>query len=248
MEKHLRFLYILLFALLLIVTYLLWKRKLKKEKEKANRTIQELKNENKRKEKESNKKITALLQELQEKEQSNTASIDKLRLELNRHEENRHLYIQNMEKIQINLENELQRKSTFVTELLKKWFTVTGKLILILIQKEEKKDVQYKRLRQEIIFWQEKYFEGNKAFRELEKLVNVYNDNAMLHFRSEIQWANDQDYRRTCYFFAGFPIQIIAHLMNESEDAIYQKRHRLRKLLESSSVLHKDLYLRLLHK
>lgn len=251
MEQYLRVLYIILSALLLTITYLLLKRKLKKEKEKASKTIQQLKDEKKQKEEESNKKIASLLQELKEKEQSDQShitSIDNLRLELNRREEHHRLYIQEMEQLQSDMEKELQRKSAFVIDLFKIWFATMGKLVVVLIHKDGKEESKNKKLRKEITLWQEKYYVGNKAFREVENLVNLYNDNAMSHFRNEMQWTDESDYRRVCYFFAGFPIQLIARLMDESEDAIYQKRHRLRKVLDSSALQYKELYLRLLCK
>ena len=251
MEQYLRVLYIILSVLLLTITYLLLKRKLKKEKEKASKTIQQLKDEKKQKEEESNKKIASLLQELKEKEQSDQSHltfIDNLRLELNRREEHHRLYIQEMEQLQSDMEKELQRKSAFVIELFKSWFATMGKLVVVLIHKDGKEETKNKKLRKEITLWQEKYYVGNKAFREVENLVNIYNDNAMSRFRNEMQWTDESDYRRVCYFFAGFPIQLIARLMDESEDAIYQKRHRLRKVLDSSALLYKDLYLRLLCK
>ena len=82
----------------------------------------------------------------------------------------------------------------------------------------------------------------------LSRLVNLYNDDAMLHFRQEMKWKEETDYRRVCYFFAGFSIHLIAILMEETADSIYQKRHRLRKYLESSDLFHKDLYRVLLGK
>lgn len=250
-EQYLRVLYIILSALLLTITYLLLKRKLKKEKEKASKTIQQLKDEKKQKEEESNKKIAFLLQELKEKEQSDQShitSIDNLRLELNRREEHHRLYIQEMEQLQSDMEKELQRKSAFVIDLFKIWFATMGKLVVVLIHKDGKEESKNKKLRKEITLWQEKYYVGNKAFREVENLVNLYNDNAMSHFRNEMQLTDESDYRRVCYFFAGFPVQLIARLMDESEDAIYQKRHRLRKVLDSSALQYKELYLRLLCK
>ena len=69
-EKHLRILYILFSIVLFgIVVYVLSK-KLKKEKEKARKTIDGLHVEIQRKEKESNQKIISLLKELENRNQS----------------------------------------------------------------------------------------------------------------------------------------------------------------------------------
>ena len=250
-ERYLRFLYVVLSTLLLAVTYLLLNRKLKKVKEKASRTIYELKEEKRQKEVESNKKIAALLSELQIKEQTdqtNTAYIEILRKELNEREENHRLYIQEVENYQTDLENQLQQKSDLVIDLFKNWFTVMGKQVAVIIPNGDKKDSGNKKLRKEITIWQEKYFEGKKASREVEKLVNAYNDKAMFHFRNEMKYTDETDNLRVCYFFAGFPIYLIACLLNESEHAVYQKRYRLRKNIEDSSLLHKDLFLKLLVK
>ena len=120
-------------------------------------------------------------------------------------------------------------------------------MLLVLVQ-NGKDDTKNKKLRKEVMLWQEKYYAGNKANREVERLVNLYHDDAMIHFRQEMKWTEESDYRRVCYFFAGFSIHLIAVLMEETEDSIYQKRHRLRKYLESSELLHKDLFLVLLVK
>ena len=122
-----------------------------------------------------------------------------------------------------------------------------SKMLLVLLV-YGKDDTKNKKLRKEVTLWQEKYYAGNKAYREVERLVNLYNDDVMLHFRQEMKWKEEADYRRVCYFFAGFSIHLIAILMEETEDSIYQKRHRLRKYLEASDLLYKDLYLVLLCK
>jgi len=247
MEKRLRVLYILVFALLLMVVTLFLSRQLKKEKEKARKTIDELNREMLQRDKESRYKIESLLTELEDKDKASSASILSLRSELQKQEEDYHRYIQEAEELQHGLQERLSQKTVLGAEVFKNWFASMSKLLLILLQKG-KEETKNKKLRKEITLWQEKYYEGNKAYREVERLVNLYNDDAMLHFREEMQWTDEADYRRTCYFFAGFSIRLIAILMDETEDSVYQKRHRLRKSLEVSDLLHKDLYLVLLCK
>jgi hypothetical protein len=135
-----------------------------------------------------------------------------------------------------------------MAEVFKNWFASMSKLLLVLLQDVGKEETKNKKLRKEVNLLHEKYYEGNKAFREVEKLVDRYHDDAMKHFRREMQWTEETDYRRVCYFFAGFSIQLIAVLMDEKEDSVYQKRHRLRKFLETSNLMHKDLFLLLLSK
>ena len=247
MEKRLRVLYILVFALLLMVVTLFLSRQLKKEKEKARKTIDELNLEMLQRDKESRYKIESLLTELEDKDKASSASILSLRSELQKQEEDYHRYIQEAEELQHGLQERLSQKTVLGAEVFKNWFASMSKLLQILLQKG-KEETKNKKLRKEITLWQEKYYEGNKAYCEVERLVNLYNDDAMLHFRKEMQWTDEADYRRACYFFAGFSIRLIAILMDETEDSVYQKRHRLRKSLEVSDLLHKDLFLVLLCK
>ena len=247
MEKRLRILYILLFALAIVMVVYVLSRKLKKEKEKARKTIDELNHEMLQRDKESRHKIASLLEELEDKDKFASAFILCLRNELQKQEEDYHRYIKKAEELQYRLEDKLSQKTVLMADLFKNWFASMSKLLSVLVQ-NGKEETKNKKLRKEVTIWQEKYYEGNKAYREVEKLVNRYNDDAMLHFRQEMKWTEETDYRRVCYFFAGFSIHLIAILMEETEDSIYQKRHRLRKYLESSDLLHKDLYLALLGK
>ena len=248
MEKRLRVLYVLLASFVLAIVVYVLCRKLKVEKEKARRTIDELNHEMLKRDKESRHKIASLLDEMEDKDKTSSASIHNLRGELRKQEEDYRQYIKEAEELQHRMEAELSRKTVFVAELFKNWFASMSKMLLVLVQNAGKEDEKNKKLRKEVMLWQEKYYEGNKAYREVEKLVNRYNDDAMTYFRQEIVWSEEVDYRRVCYFFAGFSIRLIAVLMKESEDAVYQKRHRLRKNLEASDLPHKDLFLVLLDK
>ena len=145
--------------------------------------------------------------------------------------------------VQNILRDEVFRKTTFVSTLFKNWFEVMGMWIFCCEDKTEKGT---KKMRKEATLMKEKYMIGNRAFRELEKLVNTYHDDVMLHFRNEVMLLDELDYRRTCYFFAGFPIQTIAWLMDENVKNVYQRRLRLRKMIDSSSFAHKELYMLLL--
>jgi Sec-independent protein translocase protein TatA len=248
MEKRLRMLYILLGSLLLLVVIYVLGRKLRMVKEKARKTIDELRHEMLQMDRESRMKVSSLLQELENKDKTASASIHTLRCELQKQADIYHQYIKEAEELQHCLEDRLQHKSVLMAEVFKNWFASMSKLLLVLLQDVGKEETKNKKLRKEVNLLHEKYYEGNKAFREVEKLVDRYHDDAMKHFRREMQWTEEADYRRVCYFFAGFSIQLIAVLMDEKEDSVYQKRHRLRKFLETSNLMHKDLFLLLLSK
>ena len=248
MEKRMRVLYLLLSLLLLVMIGYVSYRKLRTIKEKSQKTIDDLNNELLKKDLESRRKISCLLQELEDKDQTASSTIRLLRNELKKQQEDYALYVNETEKFKREVQDVLLQKSALVADLFKKWFASMSKLVLMLNQKGGKEESKNKKIRNEINLWQEKYHEGNRGFRELERLVNQYNDDAMRHFRKEIQWEDEKDYRRVCCFFAGVSIRLIAIMMDEKEDAVYQNRYRLRKFLENSNSLHKDLYLILLDK
>ena len=248
MERHLRVLYTLFFVLLLVVVVFILRRKMKKVKEKAGKTIDELNRVMLQRDNESRKKVDSLLQQMEEQDKTTSASIHHLRYELQKQEEGYHRYMMEAEKLQRDLQSELQQKKAFVSELFKNWFEVMGMWVFLYEEKGIRENTRMKHIRKEIDLMKEKYMVGNKAFRELERLVNAYHDNAMLHFRHEVALADETDYRRVCYFFAGFSIPTIAWLMNEKIENVYQRRLRIRKLVASSSFTHKGLYILLLSK
>ena len=241
MEKHFRFLCILFFIVLLgIVVYVLSK-KLKQEKEKARRTIDELNDEMQRKEAESNRKVASLLQELERKNQSDII-ISSLREELSRRDENLKQYICESESIRRDLQHVANENLVNASQLFRERMELIGEIILSF---EEKKDSN---INEEIRWWKDKYLVGRKAIAELERQVNMYCQDAMSHFRKEVSMNEEADYHWVCYLFAGVSIKTIAWLMKENKGSIYQRRLRLRSEIESSDFLHKELYLRLLGK
>ena len=241
-EKHLRILYILFFSLLLLLVVYLLFRKLKKEKEKARKTIDSLNREMLQKDKEGRIKMASLLQELENKDKESVAAIHQFRYELQKQEDDYHQYMLEAEQLQYDLQDNLERKKVCAIELFKNWFEVMGTFVLLSEQKEVKDSSKIKNIRKETDKMKEKYMIGNKAYRELERLVNTYNDDAMTHFRREVSLSDESDYRRVCYFFAGFSIQTIAWLMDEKVENVYQRRLRLRKFIASSTYPHKELY------
>ena len=70
----------------------------------------------------------------------------------------------------------------------------------------------------------------------------------MVHFRKEVILANESEYRRVCYMFAGVSGQIIGEIMKESKDAVYQRRSRLLKKIASLACAHKEMFVMLISK
>ena len=248
MEKHLRVLYIVVFSLLLIIVVWWLVRKLKMTREKARITIDGLHAEMLRKEEKSRQELDVLLKELEQKDKIAVDTLGKLRSALKHQEENRFEYVRKMEEMEKLHLAALSHKTTHISELFKAWFGVMDKWMMIYRTEETKGLAKLKRMGREISIFEEKYFVGNKAYCQLEKLLDAYHDDVMLHFRKEVKLADETDYRRVCYFFAGFSPDTIAWLMDEKTENVYQRRLRLRKNISSSAPLHKDLFLLMLDK
>jgi tetratricopeptide (TPR) repeat protein len=241
MEKHFRILCFLFFVVLLgIVVYVLSK-KLKQEKEKARKTIDELNEEMQRKEAESHHKIASLLQELEGKHQSDII-INSLREELFRRDENLKQYICESESIRRDLQHVANENLANASQLYREKMQSMSEMVL---KFEEKKDSN---IIEEIRWWKNKYLVGRKAIAEMERQVNLYNEDVMLHFRKEVTMSEEKDYHWVCYLFAGVSVKAIAWLLGENKGAIYQRRFRLRSEIEASDYLHKELFLELLDK
>lgn len=247
-EKHLRILYVIVFSLLLIIVVWWLLRKLRKTKEEARITIDGLHTEMLRKEEKSRQELDILLKELEQKDKIAVDTLGKLRSALKHQEENRFEYVRQMEEMEKLHLAALSNKTIHISELFKAWFGVMDRWMMIYRTEETKGLAKLKRMGREISIFEEKYFVGNKAYCQLEKLLDAYHDDVMLHFRNEVKLADETDYRRVCYFFAGFSPDTIAWLMDEKTENVYQRRLRLRKNISSSAPLHKDLFLLMLDK
>ena len=244
MEKRLRLLYILLFSLVIVMVVYVLSRKLKKEKEKARKTIDELNREMQQKDQESRTRVDTLLQKLETKDKETSASIHQLRNELKKQEENHHQYMVETEKFQHDLQDSMQEKSLRATGMFNESIFTMGEILMDF----EHIKAPNTHLESIIKQWKKNYFVGNKALDNLERLVNEFHDDAMIHFRMEVSLPNKEDYRQVCYLFAGISVKTIAWLMDKNEGGLYKWRLRLRDKLESSDVEHKDLFINLLGK
>ena len=244
MEKRLRLLYILLFSLVIVMVVYVLSRKLKKEKEKARKTIDELNCEILHRDRESRHKIDSLLEELEEQDKSASASIQGLRSELQRQEEDYHRYIKEAEQLQHELQADLQEKSLRAVGMFRESISTMGEIMLD-FEEIKAPNTQVENIIQQ---WKKKYFVGAKALGHLEKLVNEFHDDAMVHFRREVRLRSDADYQQVCCLFAGISVKVTAWLMNKNENTIYHWRQRLYDKIKSSDFEYKNLYLKLIDK
>ena len=227
------------------------------DKKKADQMIAILKEDISRKEKESNEKISDLVQRLGQEE----STIGELKDELAQKEEAR----MGMEALVQKLENESKRNSEIVVYLREELkcqeleyrqnFDRMVEMFRISIVTMGEIMLDFENIKAPNMFvenvikqWKKNYFVGSKALKNLERLVNEFHNDAMLHFREEVHFRNKEDYQLVCYLFAGVSIKVIAWLVSKSEAGIYQWRFRLRDKIESADCKYKDLYLNLLSK
>jgi tetratricopeptide (TPR) repeat protein len=227
------------------------------DKKKADQMIAILKEDISRKEKESNVKISDLVQKLGQEENT----IGELKDELAQKEEAR----MGMETLVQKLENESKRNAEIVVnlreelkcqeleyrqnfdrlvEMFRMSIVTMGEIMLDFENIKAPNTFVENVIKQ----WKKNYFVGSKALKNLERLVNEFHNDAMLHFREEVHFRNKEDYQLVCYLFAGVSIKVIAWLVSKSEAGIYQWRFRLRDKIESVDYKYKDLYLNLLSK
>jgi tetratricopeptide (TPR) repeat protein len=244
MEKRFRLLYILLFSLVIVMVVYVLSRKLKKEKEKARKTIDELNCEILHRDRESRHKIASLLEELEEQDKSASASIQGLRSELQKQEEDYHRYIKEAEQLQHELQADLQEKSLRAVGMFRESISTMGEIMLD-FEEIKAPNTQVENIIQQ---WKKKYFVGAKALGHLEKLVNEFHDDAMVHFRREVRLRSDADYQQVCCLFAGISVKVTAWLMNKNENTVYHWRQRLYDKIKSSDFEYKNLYLKLIDK
>ena len=220
---------------------------LESEKNEAFQTIQNLNRTMEEKE-ESRQHMMALVQKLEDKNKVNVETIDSLRDSLDYKEMVYRQYEQETEKKQKDLQSTIDVKSEHISVLLKDRLEFMSDWILLYEEQLTLKNYKEKKIKRTVDETRAKYFKGKDAFRNLEKLVNLYRDNAMQYFREEILLTDEKDYFRVCCLFAGIPSHVIAWMMDEKTDVVYQRKSRLRKKIASIPCLHQDLFLRLLPK
>ena len=223
-------------------------QKMDRDKKVADQTINDLKNEIAKQEKETNETMSGLIQKLEDENKMNVETIGRLRESLDYQETVYQQYELKNEKIQKDLQEVVDIKSEHISVLLKDWLEFMSEWILLYEEQLTLKNYKEKKIKRTIEDTRTKYFKGKDAFRNLERLVNLYHDNAMQYFREEIQLTDEKDYFRVCCLFAGIPSHVIAWVMDEKTDVVYQRKSRLRKKISSMSCFHQTLFLKLLPK
>ena len=234
---------------------------LDKDKKEADLTIKSLKDEIVQNEQKNDTKISSLVQDIE----SGKGSIEELKLKLKQNEESRlkmQALVQKLEsdseakaksvdclRSELDILSEEKKKLMFQkVELLRNDLEHIADFIFLYEDKWPDDKLRIKRLGEKISLLKLHYFTVKNESTILEKLVNVYLDDVMLHFRREVELPDEADYLRVCCMFAGMSAPSIGRIMGESKDAIYQRKRRLVRKIASLSCKHQELFTQLLHR
>ncbi len=90
------------------------------------------------------------------------------------------------------------------------------------------------------------FSENPKMQQELETIVNLCHDNAMMKLKNDFPSMKERDIQLLCYVFAGFSPQVISLFMKNNITNVYTRKSRLKLQIKSSDSDNKELFLRLL--
>ena len=217
---------------------------LDEDKKEADLTIARLKDEIVRNEERSNADLKQKLEESEDTRMKMKALVQKLEINSKANAESVACLRTELETLQGDNRKMLLQK----VELLKNHLEHVAGIVFLHEGKYLKEETKNKKIKEGVSSLKKNYFAGDSEYRKVEAWVNLYLDNVMLYFRKEVSLSNEADYRRVCYMFAGVSGQVIADIMNESKDAIYQRRSRLLKKIASMSCVHKEMFILLLSK
>ena len=234
---------------------------LDKDKKEADLNIKSLKDEITKEKQRNNTKISSLVQDIE----LGKGSIEELKLKLKQNEKSRikmQALVQKLEsdseakaksidclRAELDILSEERKKLMFQkVELLRNDLEHIADFIFLYEDKWPDDKLRIKRLGEKISLLKLHYFTVKNESSILEKLVNLYLDDVMLHFRREVELPDEADYLRVCCMFAGMSAPSIGRIMGESKEAIYQRKRRLVKKIASLSCKHQELFTQLLHR
>ena len=103
---------------------------------------------------------------------------------------------------------------------------------------------------QEVIYKQVKQLfsalstHGSQVRRDLEYTINMANDDILIKLRNQFPKLRPSDMDILCYLFAGFSVQVISILIQDTVANIYSRKSRLKARISASEAADKELFLR----
>lgn len=128
-----------------------------------------------------------------------------------------------------------------IHQLFKGQFKTINALINVYYQEEtteqRKKDI-YREVKRQV----NKLVEDKKSYKELEQLVNKYNDNIISHLRSETE-LSEETCQLLCYHIAGFSVNTISIFFNVKPITIYKRLAKVKDAISNIDIPHKKEFL-----
>lgn len=90
------------------------------------------------------------------------------------------------------------------------------------------------------------FAENGEMLQELEQIVDMAHDNAMLRLRRNFPKMKEADYRLLCYIFGGFSPQVISLFMHDSVANVYARKSRIKARIKASDTPDRELFVSLL--
>ena len=174
--------------------------------------------------------------------------MEELNNEIEQNHDALHQYMSESDKKIQNLTNEKNRHLVSFEKQFKGKIKLVDSILYSLRSDSEDKNavIQRATLLYAQIF--KEYKQKDKAYLALEEMVNTCYDDIIVKLRSEVILPNEDSYRQVCYHVAGFSVNVIALLMNETTNKLYKRRERIRDRIVAMDTLNKELFTKILFK
>lgn len=258
MEKYIRLLGLTIILILSIIIILFLrnririlyqnrlKEKLKERESEYKQKLEELQKEALKRE----QNLHAYTIELENKSVLSQQDLEHLNRELEDSkvhiEQARRFLEQTTEKHKMEIESILEDKHSSLTGInktLKKSFKQVENMLYILHLNYRKEENRDKAINEYIENTIQEFYGSKKADRNLEKMVNELYGNVMQHLRKEIHLPSEEHYKLVCLLLAGLSINFIASLSEETTNAIYKRREKIREIIRVSDSPYKSILL-----
>lgn len=88
---------------------------------------------------------------------------------------------------------------------------------------------------------------NKNTFKEIESWININYDNILVRLKEQIPNISDRHITLIIYDLCGLSTSIIALLMNDTANNIYQQRYRIKQKIADSDAADKDYFLRIIN-
>ena len=249
-------------VLALSLGYILQKRLRRHYRESLHNRLKLQEAENKRKikllweeatqrERSIRQRLEELNQEIQQKDEISINNIRCLQEELNKQGEILIQYKEQHESLWAMNDREIQKQRELGISLLYSYFKTLDKIFVTYYCTDYYSDnLRHTALNDVLTKYLDEYFKcrDKKGYDRLESMVNVYMNNVMVHFRSEVKFTKEEYYQQICFLFAGFSGKFIAYIMDTTPNTIYKRKVEFIKKIKEQKSKYAEIYLKLLSK